>query len=228
MKEYPTPQRDLSNRRSKESSSKSTADHGKKPQKIINKSLKSAFASVNGDTASESTSESFDNFSTISEVLDGEFKRQSVESSVVALNQPISAYSETLTPSVLTPSSEDTPDNNELWNETVDRDKTFQFCSSKKIGLLEAKVVAYHLKQARIEVSSNKNVHPGTKKLLDALIDVVMKEFYSLPDENERDQIDKLISARAFAIVVCFLLWIVSAMLLFGSGSQSSPHPPPT
>ncbi|GAB4842994.1 hypothetical protein Ancab_012972 [Ancistrocladus abbreviatus] len=215
MKDYQaasTANKELSNRRSKESSLK-------KPQKFTKKSLSAAFASAAGDASMEPTSDSIEEFSPISDVFDSKSHRDSVENVVVALNQPLSSSSETITPSDFT--------NGDSCNVSVDWSRNSEFNNSK-IRSVEVEMVVDHLEQARIQVLSSKDVDQETKKLLDALINTLMKEFYSLPDE--KDRVDQLISARVRIIVLCFLLCMVifAMVFVFGSVDQSSFHPPPT
>ncbi|GAB4850762.1 hypothetical protein Ancab_030062 [Ancistrocladus abbreviatus] len=66
--------------------------------------------------------------------------------------------------------------------------------NSLRIGSIEVEV-KHHLERARIQVLSSKNVdQEESKKLLDAPISMLMKEFYSLCDE--KDRVDQFISAR--------------------------------
>ncbi|GAB4850764.1 hypothetical protein Ancab_030064 [Ancistrocladus abbreviatus] len=184
-----------------------------KPQKFTKKSLNAAFASVAGDASNETKLESIDDLSL---TFGGKSNRDSIENMIVALDKPLSASSENLTPSNFTSNGSRTI--------SADQSRTFDI-NSLKIRSVEAEVVAHHLEQARIRVLRSKNVDQESKKLLDALINMLMlmKEFYGLC--AEKDLVDQLISA-----ILCLLLWmlIFAVILVSSSVDQSSFCPPPT
>ncbi|CAL5395785.1 unnamed protein product [Camellia sinensis] len=59
---------------------------------------------------------------------------------------------------------------------------------SADIVSVEAEVVVNHLKQARIQVMNSTNADLQSKKLLNALIEVVIEEFNALPEEKDRSR----------------------------------------
>ncbi|KAJ6318134.1 hypothetical protein OIU76_013640 [Salix suchowensis] len=77
---------------------------------------------------------------------------------------------------------------------------------------LEADIVVNLLKQARIEVSK---ADVQSKKLLDALIKVVIDEFYTLAEE--KDSTNCFVSMKGLVVCLCVLIWsfAVSMFLLF-------------
>ncbi|GAB2288968.1 hypothetical protein Dimus_023273 [Dionaea muscipula] len=245
-----TPHRDISNRRSKDSSSKSTPDLSKKksvslPQ-LVKKNLKSAFASVSGDPLLESIGD----FSPASEVSDANQKPEFIEliSESVSDYSPvfevsntnekkqasielIAGYSETSTSSDLTSYEKVTSVADELSSVALDRGEISVF-DGVNVGSVEADVVAYHLRRAGIQILRSKDVDEGVKKLLDALIDVMLKEIYVVPgDQKEKDRVESIVSAKACVVLVCFLLWLVGmtmVVVISGTGDLHASQIPPT
>lgn len=98
-----------------------------------------------------------------------------------------------------------------------------------KLCSIEAEMVVKHLRQTRIQVLNLADGDLRFKNLLDALIKVVVEEFYCLPEE--RDLLTELASRKAYIMFLSFVLWIlaVAAVFLFTSGVKSSSNePPPT
>ncbi|KAL6190830.1 hypothetical protein ACLB2K_037224 [Fragaria x ananassa] len=91
-----------------------------------------------------------------------------------------------------------------------------------EFGSIGAEVVASFLKQARIQVLNSAGVDAKSKKLLDALVEIVIEDFHTVPEE--RDHIAELLSAKAKILVVCSLLWILAmaVFLVFSSGAQGT------
>jgi len=94
-------------------------------------------------------------------------------------------------------------------------------------------MVSNLLKQARLEVQRSSEIHPSSKKVLDALIEVSVREFYTLPN-NEDDKVDFLVSNRSRVVAFSFMVWLIISlsMVLFSGGlstsSSASFYPPPT
>ncbi|KAJ9154619.1 hypothetical protein P3X46_027938 [Hevea brasiliensis] len=216
MKDYHTPlKEDLSNRKSKES-------RLKKPQKIAKKSLNGAFASVSEDVLFETVKESSD-FSAISEISDANSTSQMAQSSVLEFNPVLSASLETLplcdltlTSKILATSADPGDVSMELYR--------FQ----KPNGSVEVDIVANFLKQARTRVLNSANADQQSKKLLDALVKVVLDEFFTVPEQT--DWYFELVSTKGYVVFLCFLLWslAVSVVFFFGLGAESYCGPPPT
>ncbi|KAF5737076.1 hypothetical protein HS088_TW14G01232 [Tripterygium wilfordii] len=193
MKNHQTPQKehprslDLGNRRSKESQSK-------KPQKIAKKSLSSAFSKTD-----EYVSDPDDS----SEIND---------SFVSELNSVISASPETSFLTDLTPTSKPTTKDNEqvefsAINLAIDASNGFS---------VEAEIVANLLIEARSQVLNSIGADQRSKRLLDALVNIVVDEFSTLPEE--KDLRLQLVSKKAG--LLCFMFWSVLAIVaLFFLGS---------
>ncbi|XP_059630456.1 uncharacterized protein LOC132273517 [Cornus florida] len=211
-----TPQKEhlLANRRSK-----SMSEQAKKPQKISKKCLNSVFTSVSEDVSVGSPKDSID-FSSISEVyVDGQFG-DSAESFTESVNPEISPSLETAAPSQLTPlSSTITVNNDENGSVSVNRCRSAE-SNSVKIGSIEEEMVINHLRQARIEILNSANLQ--SKKLLDALVKVVIEEFCGLPEE--KDQFSELLSTKAHLVLLSFFLWILAVVgvFFFSFGVRSS------
>ena len=124
-------------------------------------------------------------------------------------------------------SSKITSINDEACDSSIDRRKVLGSSST-----VEAEAVSNLLKQARLEVLNSSEIHPASKKVLDALVEVSVREFYALPDED--DKIDFLISNRTRILAFSFAVWLMISlgMILFSGGlstaSSASFYPPPT
>ncbi|KAL0457514.1 UNVERIFIED_CONTAM: hypothetical protein Slati_1090600 [Sesamum latifolium] len=76
---------------------------------------------------------------------------------------------------------------------------------------IEAEVVIKHLREARIQVLNSKDVGPS-KKLLDALINIIIEEFYGgLYDEKE--WLDKFLSNKANLVFLSLMLGIFAIIM---------------
>ncbi|KAF2310298.1 hypothetical protein GH714_007627 [Hevea brasiliensis] len=216
MKDYHTPlKEDLSNRKSKES-------RLKKPQKIATKSLNGVFSSVSEAVSSETIKESSD-FSAISEISDSNSTSLMAKSSALAFNPVLSASSETSPLSDLTPNSKILTTSDEPGDVSMELSRFY-----KPDGSVEIDIVANFLKQARTRVLNSTNADQQSKKILDALIKVVLDEYHALPEEM--DWYSGLVSAKVRVVFLCFLLWgfIVSVMFFLGLRLDSYSGPSPT
>ncbi|KAE8076656.1 hypothetical protein FH972_015292 [Carpinus fangiana] len=214
MKEHQTPRKDyarpseLANRRSKDSSSK-------KLQKITKKSLNAAFTSVSEDDL-ESSKESVD-LSSISEIADFDHSGEIAESFLMAENPSLFGSSESSIASDLTPSSKITADMQEPGQLYGTIEPT-----GLKIGSVELEIVVDILKRNRTQVLNSSDVDPQSKKILDALIEIVIEEFYNRP--KERDRFAELVSIKIQIVILFFFLWMLAMAVafFFGSGVQHS------
>ncbi|PSR97883.1 Zinc transporter 8 like, partial [Actinidia chinensis var. chinensis] len=171
---------------------------------LAKKCLESVFSSVSDDFALESLKDSIEFFS-ISEISDDHQLVESAESFLASLSPMLSPSSETVASSNLTPLSS---------TITSDRNQT--------------EMVVNHLKQAQIQVMNSASTNLRSKKLLDALINVVIEEFNVSPEE--KDHFTEIVTMKTLVVLLSFLLGIlVAVMFLFRSGVQSSfTEPPPT
>ncbi|GMY38658.1 protein SINE3 [Fagus crenata] len=184
---------ELANRRSKDSSSK-------KLQKITKKSLNAVFTSVSDESSKESVE-----LSSISEISDSNHTGEIAQSFSMEMSPDFSASSESLLPSDLTPSSTVTTENNE----------------PEKLPL-EVEIVVDFLKRSRSQILNSVEVDSQSKKLLDALLRIIVDEFYAHQPEKT-DRIAELISMKTKIVLLSFLVWIiVMAMTFFSSRVQNS------
>ena len=107
--------------------------------------------------------------------------------------------SEALTPSELTPCSK---------ISTANRDEEIDF---SKTGSAEVEIMVNLLKQARLQALNSVDMENKSKKVLDALIEFTINEFYTLP--QERDKLPQLVNINAYIGFLCFLLWVVAVLL---------------
>ncbi|KAG2721286.1 hypothetical protein I3760_02G074500, partial [Carya illinoinensis] len=135
---------------------------------ISKKSLNSAFTSLSEDVT-DSLKEPVDLFS-VFEIADSDQFREISGSFLMAANPALSASSESLFASDLTPSSKVTAEMDE----------------------------------------------PG-HQIMDALIEIVIGEFY--PHPEEKDHFGKLILMKIQIVLLCFFLWILAVVVAFFFGS---------
>lgn len=100
---------------------------------------------------------------------------------------------------------------------------------SSKVVSLEAEMVVSHLRQARSEVLNSSYASLRSKRLLEAMTNVLIEELCPLPEEKDQ-WINGLVAARVrvallFLAALC-LLPVFSAAFLFWPFNH--PHPPPT
>ncbi|XP_065859674.1 protein SINE3 [Euphorbia lathyris] len=199
MIENHTPQReDITSHRLKES-------RLKKIQKVPKRSLNAAFSTVIEEVSSE-TGKELTEFSPSSEA--SEF-----QSCVLSSSSHVS--------------SEAFSDPNISNNSEDPIDVSMKHCIFHKLdGSVEVDIVSSFLHKARSQVLSSSDVDEQSKKLLDAVLKVVLDECYALPEE--RDFCAELVSARGRIPFLCIVLWsfIFSAILFFGLLSGSSYNGP--
>ncbi|KAM7484961.1 hypothetical protein LguiA_000970 [Lonicera macranthoides] len=157
---------------------KSIAEHTRKPRKINKKCLNYAFASVSEDVKLDSPNSLID-ISSISEVSEDSQLCESAESFIMAMNPAISPASEIVNSNLTALPSTITADKEE-GDGLVSLGASAEF-DGPKLGSIEAEMVVKHLRQAQIQVLNLADGDLRFKKLLDALIKVVMEEFYCLP-----------------------------------------------
>ncbi|KAH6831832.1 hypothetical protein C2S53_008325 [Perilla frutescens var. hirtella] len=219
-----TPQRDQTpaNRRPK-----TAPDLNRNPRKGAKKSLNPAFKALPEDDsavlesleefvgASDDNpfSESAENFFAVVHASE----TQSTEKVVSDLTSTLASTSVTATPYKHVAS--DTA--NTRSPEKVD---SFQMTKS-----VEAEVVIKHLREARIQVLKSKDVGPS-KKLVEALINVIIEEFHGgLYEENE--WLDKLLSRKSNLIFLISIMVMFSLLMVWFSDwslKESFTGPTPT
>lgn len=97
-----------------------------------------------------------------------------------------------------------------------------------KISSLEAELVVNCLRKVTTEVLSLSEVDPQSKKLLHALLEMVIKMLQTVPEQKDRT--NELLLAKTQIIFTC-LLFILAMVIgfYFVSGPRSSfGKPPPT
>ncbi|XP_019174062.1 PREDICTED: uncharacterized protein LOC109169654 isoform X2 [Ipomoea nil] len=197
-----TPQNDLSlaNRKSK-----SIHDHSKKTLKNAKKNLNSEFSAfVEGAALHESPNDTAD-FSLISEAVDDYQFGDSTEKFVFPLLPEVS------------PSSDN------------GISSTYQCQNSEAKISVETEMAIKHLRQVRNQVMNSTDVDLQSKRLLDAVIDVVMQEFCGLPEKKKCS--DSPILKKCLLVSLTFLLWILAVFfgsLFSSSGTQPFLGPLPT
>ncbi|KAL9260910.1 hypothetical protein AKJ16_DCAP12660 [Drosera capensis] len=88
--------------------------------------------------------------------------------------------------------------------------------------------------QSSTEVTRSKDVNNGMKKLMDALIDVLLKEVCAVPDGKEKGKyrVESLYSIRVCITFVSLILWIVVlavvVLMMLGADDLDPWRIPPT
>ncbi|XP_074319025.1 uncharacterized protein LOC141655934 [Silene latifolia] len=204
MKEAQTPRKNLSHGRSKDSPSikSSISVNSKKNHNIAKKSLNAEFSSLPEDVITDSVTESF-NFSPVSETLsDNNINAESIDTfECFFAGEEGLTSSDSSASSKITTVNDDIPINSHSHGRVIISE-----------GNVEADVVANLLKQAKVEILSSNDVSPGSKKLLDSLIEVSVKEFCALPEE--KDPVTVLISEKTRVLVFCLAVWLITMMIL--------------
>ncbi|GMJ12303.1 hypothetical protein HRI_004899400 [Hibiscus trionum] len=212
-KENQTPRKE--HRRSNDYPAKKT------PKKIARNSLTEAFISPIEDVLPDISEESID-FSSISAFSDANFNIETAEVRVITLlsmrvylskncicwrqincvilsNPLLSTSLETLTLSEIGSCSK---------IATANRDGQIDF---SKTGLEEVEIVANLLKKARLQALNSVDMENKSKKVLDALIEFAINEFYTLPQEI--DKLPELVRTNVSVRFLSFLLTVVAAAL---------------
>ncbi|KAL6186093.1 hypothetical protein ACLB2K_042215 [Fragaria x ananassa] len=219
MREFQTPHKDHAR-----PSPKLSARVSKKT--VPKKSLNSAFSSISEDLQVQHSVDSTP-ISVVSEIDEVNRDAEVTESLMTLPDPALSPSTESLFTSDFSPSSESTTDKTD--SSHVSRSVVKCEIDDSKFGSMRAEVVASFLKQARTQVLNSAGVDAKSKKLLDALVEIVIEDFHTVPEE--RDRIAELLSAKAKILVVCSLLWILAmaVFLVFSSGAQGTfPGPLPT
>ncbi|KAJ6689825.1 hypothetical protein OIU85_006161 [Salix viminalis] len=212
MKAYQTPSK-------REHHSRTSSDRigkdpqSKKPLQNTKKSLNESFISATQGVSPEINKEPSD-LSPVSEICDADHCSQTEPISVSALNPVVSASTEIPSLPDITPNPNIMSTIDDSGSISTDCYGLNKQCSSKigQVEGLEADIVVNLLKQARIEVSKS---DVQSKKLLDALIKVVIDEFYTLAEE--KDLTNCFVSMKGLVVCLCLLIWsfAVSMFLLF-------------
>ncbi|KAE8734189.1 Basic helix-loop-helix DNA-binding superfamily protein isoform 1 [Hibiscus syriacus] len=160
---------DLVNRRPNDSPAKRIP----KKASIAIKSSTEAFISPIEDVLPDISEESIE-FSSISAFSDANFNIENAENLVISSNPLLSTSSETFKLSEIAPCSK---------LSTANKDEQIDF---SKTGLAEVGILVNHLKQARLQALNSVDMKNKSKKVLDALIEFIIKEFYTLPQERDK------------------------------------------
>ncbi|CAN1195099.1 hypothetical protein LINPERPRIM_LOCUS17805 [Linum perenne] len=180
LKELSRPS-DAANRRSKESQSK-------KHQKIAKRSLVGEFATISEDASSETV----DDLSCFSEILDADHNDELIMNSLV-LSPALSSTSESYSP---------VPLKSEVNNVTYDGTNGLV---EPNIRPSEADLVVNLLRKVQSETPESADANNRYKKILEQLIKVIIDEYLALPEET--DWLMKLLSWKRGVVFLCFLTW---------------------
>ncbi|XP_057487631.1 uncharacterized protein LOC130773710, partial [Actinidia eriantha] len=153
-------------------------------------------------------------FSSISEISDDHQLGESAESFIASLSSMLSPSLETVASPNLTPLwSTITLDMNQAGDDSSSHFKNSKSKNSDDIVAVEAEMVVNHLKQAQIQVMNSASTDLRSKKLLDALINVVIEEFNVSPEE--KDHFAEIVKMKTRVVLLSFLLCILVVLVMF-------------
>ncbi|KAI5650936.1 hypothetical protein M9H77_36941 [Catharanthus roseus] len=242
MRDYHLPTPHKANRHPK-----SISDHAnKKNQKIVKKNLNAALSAVSEDMSVFESPEHLIEFTPISEITEDHLISDASEEFYLiwgahihvlhSLFQDLTASlsieatprSETAASSVLSPlSSTITSDN---YGKEVASINQSIIAKSENVNLscIEAEVAVKHLKEAQFQLFNESTMDLQSKRLLDAFINVIIKEFYGMPDDEGYSE---LIPRKGYLVFLSFLLLILAAtlaLILFSGSQHTFRGPTPT
>lgn len=135
----------------------------------------------------------------------------------MAANPVLSASSESLLSSDLTPSSTVTAE----MDEPGHQDGTFEPVGSK-ISYVEVETAINFLKRSRSQVLMSADTDPRSKRIMDALIEIVIGGFY--PHPEGKDHFGEQILKKTQTVLLCFIFCVlaVAVAVSFGSAVPNS------
>lgn len=234
---------------------KSSSEQSKKPRKVAYKSLNAAYSPGSEDVSLELSKDSID-VSSIFEVSDDNQLYESTENfvnssspavspSVASAVSDLSMLSSTIA-SDLSPSTSMINSALSRLSSTITSDKSQAGDISANCGTtglsipmkrgIKAELVAKQFRQAGIQVSNSNDMVLLSKNILDALLKIVIEEFYDLPEVRywSTEIVEKkvfLVLGKVFGVILTFMLLILvfAGVFFFTSGGQCSfSEPSPT
>ncbi|MCD9561387.1 hypothetical protein HAX54_020490 [Datura stramonium] len=210
-----TPLKELGNRRSKSIS----ADQTKKPLKTTRKNLNFAFESQGA-----SFSESSIRTSLISSAISDDHNLLTESAAENFLLSPETSPSSEVVDRLadLTPlSSTVTSDGFKVSTGSKSPSGIPQI-GDVKFCCVEAEMAVKYLREAQMQVVNATDIDIRYKKLLDAVMNTVVEEFYGLPEDE--DWYNTLVSKKFHLVTLTFLLWIIAVFIriFFCSGEKLS------
>lgn len=129
----------------------------------------------------------------------------------------------------VTPSSKITNDQDEGSSDSVNQLGVVEpVCLQLKP--VEAEVVTDHLGRALFQIMNSGDVDRRSKKLVEALVQIVINDFEGLPEE--KDMHYGSVTAKCRIMLLCLFMWIlIASVVVFlntGIVSSSFSVPPPT
>ncbi|XP_031251642.1 protein SINE3-like [Pistacia vera] len=153
--------------------------------------------------------------SRLSDLANRKSKDSRLKKKVVKRNLDTSVPENLLTDTVKEPAD---------FSQISDADESFALASLEPLDVisLEREVVANLLKQAQNQVSNSNDIEARSKRLLDALVKIIVEELYTVPEE--KDRFNELVLAKIRIVLLLFLIWIIvmSVVLFFNSGAGGS------
>ncbi|VFQ76244.1 unnamed protein product [Cuscuta campestris] len=213
-----TPQKDPSgsaNRRSK-----SIPDQSKKHPKNAKKSLKSEFDTLlEGAALSESPKESAD-FSLISEVVDDFQFSESTETFVFPLHSEASTPSENSFLHDLTSVSSGV--SSDIYTAST-ASSTYLCQSAEEKTPMEAEIAIKHLRQAQFQFTKSVDIGLQSKRLVDAMVEVVVQEVCG--STREKNWSNSFILKKMFLLVSLIFPLVILAVLFTSLDTSSATQP---
>lgn len=98
--------------------------------------------------------------------------------------------------------------------------KGFEESEVSKTESMDVQIIVEFLRRAGIQLSDSYDVDQRSKNILNALIKIVIKDLYNLPEEKE-DQVSELVSAKVRIGFISFLMWIILVLVILLSNSAA-------
>ncbi|KAH0704382.1 hypothetical protein KY285_018660 [Solanum tuberosum] len=94
--------------------------------------------------------------------------------------------------------------------------------SDVKFGSVEAEMAVKYIREAQLQVVNATDIDIRYKKLLDAVMNTVVEEFYGLPED--KDCYNAIVSKKFHLVTLTFVLWIIAVFIgfFFHSGEEHS------
>lgn len=85
--------------------------------------------------------------------------------------------------------------------------------SDVRFGFVEAEMAVKYLREAQMQMVNATDIDIRYKKLLDAVMNTVIEEFYGLPED--KDWCNAIVAKKFHLVTLSFLLWIIAVFIGF-------------
>ncbi|KAJ4956941.1 hypothetical protein NE237_013724 [Protea cynaroides] len=210
--------------------SKSSSDKLKKPLKISKKCLDSAFAAIPEDQSPRKFASTSTNSNSLLVNSSVDQNKQFSKVFELSMNRDFSVLPEISDPFDVSPSSTIVEDNQETSSGMVDFIGSVD-CDTPKTGNIDVGIAINFIKEAFFQASSSSVVDLRSKKILDAVVRIVIDDLFGFQGERGRPTGIMLTQFRIRLLypLLCLVPVSVVAIALSNLFAGSPfPDPPPT